>query len=52
MSSGLHGGNGLDPETVMHIVQTCVISVLVYGIELVLQKPKFMGMLEKINESS
>ena len=38
MGSGLHGENGLDPETSIHLLQTFVLSVLVYGMEVVSPK--------------
>ena len=50
MSSGLHGENGLDPETAVHLKQTYVIPVLVYGTEVVLPKQKYVDMLEKFNK--
>ena len=34
MGSSLHGENGLDPETPVHLLQTYVIPVLVYELEL------------------
>ena len=33
MPAGLHGENGLDPQTVVHIFQVYVIPVLLYGLE-------------------
>ena len=50
MSSGLHGENGLDPETAIHLLQTYIIPVLVYGMELVLLKQKYMDTLERFNK--
>ena len=50
MSSGLHGENGLDPKTAIHLMQTYVIPVLVYGMEVVLPKQKYMDMLEKFSK--
>ena len=50
MSSGLHGENGLDPETAIHLMQTYVLPVLVYGIEVALPTPKWMDVLEKFNK--
>ena len=38
MGSGLHGDNGLDPETSIYLLQTYVLPVLVYGLEVVLPK--------------
>ena len=35
MSAGFHGHNGLDPETSVHLLQTYVMPVLVYGLEVV-----------------
>ena len=50
MSSGLHGENGLDPETAIHLMQIYVLPVLVYGMEVVLPTRKFMDILEKFNK--
>ena len=36
MGAGLHGENGLDPDTSIHLLQTYVVPVLVYGLEVVL----------------
>ncbi|KAK3089516.1 hypothetical protein FSP39_004221 [Pinctada imbricata] len=36
MSSGLHGENGLDPETSVHLLRTYVIPILTYGLEIYL----------------
>ena len=36
MGSGLHGENSLDPETSIHLLQTYVLPVLVYGMEVIL----------------
>ena len=33
MSAGFHGNNGLDPETSVHLLQTHVMPILVYGLE-------------------
>ena len=32
MSAGFHGDNGLDPDTSIHLFQTYVLPVLVYGL--------------------
>ena len=50
MSSGLHGENGLDPESAIHLMQTYVLPVLVYGMEVVLPRPKYIDLLEKFNK--
>ena len=42
MGSGLHGENGLDPETI-YLLQTYVLPVLVYGLEVVLPKTTLVG---------
>ena len=47
MSSVLHGENGLDPETAIHLMQTYVLPVLIYGMEVVLPKRKYIDMLDK-----
>ena len=36
MGSGLHRENGLDPDTSIHLPQTYVIPILVYGLEVIL----------------
>ena len=38
MGSGLHGENGLDPETSIHLLQTYVLPVLVYALKSYSQK--------------
>ena len=45
MSSGLHGENGLEPETSLHIYQIYVLPVLLYGMEVVFPRPKFIEKL-------
>ena len=47
MSSGPHGENVLDPETAIHLMQTYVLPVLIYGMEVVLPKRKNIDMLDK-----
>ena len=46
MSAGLHGENGLDPETSLHLYQTYVLPVLLYGMEVILPHQKYMDMLD------
>ena len=46
-TAGLHGENGLDPETSLHLYQIYVLPVLLYGMEVVFPRPKFVEMLEK-----
>ena len=50
MSAGLHGENGLDPETSLHLYQIYVLPVLLYGMEVVYLRPKHMEVLEKFNK--
>ena len=49
MSSGLHGENGLDPETAIHLMQTYVLPLIVYDMEVVLPNQNYMDMLETFN---
>ena len=46
ISSGMHGHNGLDPETNLHLVKTYVLPVLLYGLELVLPCKTLINKLE------
>ena len=48
MASGLHGENGLDPETCAHLLQIYVLPVLVYGLEVILPKPALVEKLNKV----
>ena len=48
MASGLHGENGLDPETSIHLPQICVLPVMVYGLDVVLPKP---ALVDKLNRT-
>jgi hypothetical protein len=36
---GFHGNNGLDPEALIHLFNTYITPVLMYGMELFIQKP-------------
>ena len=50
MGSSLHGENGLDPETPVHLLQTYVIPVLVYGLELYYpRRPQWRSLRGAIN---
>ena len=49
MSSGLRGENGLDPETAIHLMQTYVLPLIVYDMEVVLPNQNYMDMLETFN---
>ncbi|MEW8544949.1 MAG: hypothetical protein AB2693_15595, partial [Candidatus Thiodiazotropha sp.] len=46
MGSGLHGENGHDPETAISLLQTYVLPVLFYGLEVVLPTGKALNTLE------
>ncbi|KAK3086834.1 hypothetical protein FSP39_024241 [Pinctada imbricata] len=46
MSAGLHGENGLDPETCIHLFRTYVIPILTYGLEIYLPSPNDIRPLE------
>ncbi|MES9904479.1 MAG: reverse transcriptase domain-containing protein [Sedimenticola sp.] len=46
MGSGLHGENGLDPETSTSLIQTYVLPVLTYGLEVIIPTGKSLTMLE------
>ena len=47
MSSGLHCENGLDPEMSIHLLQTYILPVLIYGLEVVLPKATVTKKLER-----
>ena len=40
MPAGCHGNNGQDPETTIQLLQTYVLPILIYGMEVVLPKGK------------
>ena len=46
MAAGLHGNNGFDPDTSIHLLQTYVIPVLVYDLEVLLPKKASMEKLD------
>lgn len=48
MVAGLHVENGHHLETVTPLMQTYVMPVLVYGLEVVLPKPKSLDILDKL----
>ena len=47
MGAGLHGNNGLDPDTFIHILQTYILPLLVYGLEVLLPRKTLMDKLER-----
>lgn len=52
MSAGLHGENGLEPVTSLHLYQIYVLPVLLYGMEVVFPRPKYIEVLEKFNKQN
>ena len=46
MGAGLHGENGLDPETAVSLLQTYVFTVLYYGMEIITPTDKALNRLE------
>ena len=48
MAAGLHGENGLDPETSIQLIHTYVLPVLVYGLEVVLPNRTLIDKLERV----
>ena len=46
MGSGLHGENGQDPETALSLLQTYVLPILFYGIEMILPSGKALSVLD------
>ena len=47
MPSGCHGNNGQHHKTTIHLLQTSVHPILVYGMEVVLPKGNYLDSLEK-----
>lgn len=50
MGAGLHGGNGLDPDTSIHILQIYVLPILVYGLEVVLPRKTLMEQIDRLHK--
>ena len=48
MGAGLHGENGLDPATSIHILQIYVLPLLVYGLEVLLPRKALIERFERI----
>lgn len=44
---GFHGNNGLDPETLIHLFNTYITPVLMYGMELIIPKTTALEQLER-----
>ena len=50
MSTGLHGNNGLDPETSLQLIKTCITPILLYGLELILPNKTLITKLERFQK--
>ena len=50
MGAVLHGENGLDPDTSIHLLQTYVIPILIYGLEVVLPTGVHLDKLDKVHK--
>ena len=48
MAAGFHGENGLDPDTSVHLLQTYVLPVMVYGLEVLLPRRVLIEKIEKL----
>ncbi|VDI53577.1 Hypothetical predicted protein [Mytilus galloprovincialis] len=46
MGTGLHGENGLDPETSIAMLRTYILPILTYGLEIVIPKGKILDNLQ------
>ena len=46
MSSGMHGHNGFDPDTNLHLIKTYVTPILIYELEVVLLNKTLINKLE------
>jgi hypothetical protein len=44
---GFHGNNGLDPATLIHLFNTYITPVLMYGMELIIPKTTALEQLER-----
>ena len=47
MGAGLHGENGLDPETSISLLNTYIFPVLLYGLEVIIPTGKALDILDK-----
>ena len=48
---GFHGNNGLDPETLIHLFNTYIMPVLMYGMELIIPKTTALEQLERYQKN-
>lgn len=47
---GFHRENGLDPETMIHLFKTYITPVLLYGMEVLIPKEKYLEQLDKFQK--
>ncbi|VDI14872.1 Hypothetical predicted protein [Mytilus galloprovincialis] len=47
MGAGLHGENGLDPETVVSLFRTYILPVLTYGLEVLIPTGKNLDLIQQ-----
>ena len=52
IGAGFHGENGLDPDNTIHLLQTYVSPILVYGLEVVLPTEAHLDKLERVHKKS
>ena len=52
MPAGLHGENGLDPQTTVHVFQIYVLLVLLYGLEVAVPSKTNLDTLERFLRTS
>ena len=52
MPAGLHGENGLDPQTAVHVFQIYVLPALLYGLEVAVPSKSNLDTLEKFLRTS
>jgi hypothetical protein len=52
MSTGLHGNNGLDPETSLQLIKTYNTPILLYGLELILPNKTLTTKLERFQKKN
>ena len=50
VSTGLHGNNGLDPETSLQLIKTCITPILLYGLERILPNKTLITKLERFQK--
>ena len=50
MGTGLHGENGLDPETSISLLKTYILPILTYGLEIVIPKGQILDGIQNYNK--